>query len=117
MALLSVQAVNFGAGTPTLQAAAAGGDSFTAGVNTVWGLLVQTGTTATTLTINDPRTWQDDGTATFVPNATVTVAASSTRLIPLQGSRFTNGVGQITFTYSATTNVMVAALGPMPRAA
>lgn len=108
---------SIGVPTFTPQPAAAGGDSWNISSGSVYLLMVFSGATGATVTLDDPRVLQEEGATVSNPDVAIVVPANAFRAIPVQGSRFVNpATGQIAVTYSQVTTVTVAMLGPLPRA-
>ena len=118
MAVLTIQEGTAAAGlNPTLAASDAAGDSFVNDGNTVF--VVENSNAATrTLTVTAQVTTTDKagfGRTLTVPNQVATIAATTGRTIlgPFPKA-YEDANGRVTVTYSAVTNVTVAAVRIRP---
>lgn len=105
MAVLTVTAITPTGVTPTLVAAAAGGDQVPTGNKT---FLMVTNGSAGAITVTAVTTQTVSGLG--VADAAVTVAAGASRFIgPFQAALFGNASGNADITYSAVASVTVGA--------
>ena len=105
MANLTVQTISQAGVSPSLAAAAAGGDEFTNGGRTYFHVN-NAGASPVTVTIDSVRAC-DQGAD---HNLTVSVPNAEERLIgPFDPRRFNNTSGRVAATYSAVTSVTVGA--------
>lgn len=110
MALLANQVITVAGTTPTLVAAAVGGDTVTPRPNLfLW--VKNGGGASVTVTVDDPNSVSPGGAKQFDPDLSVAVPAGADRLIgPLDPTRFTNPTtGVAAITYSGVTSVTVGA--------
>jgi hypothetical protein len=109
MATLTVTDLSLTGATPTLTAAAGGGDVF-ANDGRVFFMVTNASTASKTLTFTAQQTTARApgfGDVT-VSNTTLAVPAATTKIIgPFPTSRFNNSSGQVAVTYSAVTSTTV----------
>jgi hypothetical protein len=111
MANLTTQKINAAGRVPSYVQAAPGGDKVSPGERTF--IHVKNDSVASvTVTIDDAKTPRPIGAVAFDPDAAVVIAPDSEAFIgPLPASRFAGTDNKASVSYSATTDVTVAALG------
>ena len=110
MAVLTVNRGTLTGVAPAPVAAAAGGDSFPVGSETIYLRFVNANAGGSrTITIDDPNTTAPEGATAFNADLTVTVPASSTRLVKLTNpARFKGAAtGRASMTYSANADLTI----------
>lgn len=108
MAALLTQAIGLPSLLPTFTAAAAGGDTATAGSDTF--LVVKNGGGSSINVTLDVPGLDDFGNAN--PDLVVAVVNATERYIPLRHAKLVQSNGQVNITYSAVTSVTVGIFTP-----
>jgi hypothetical protein len=111
MALLTVQQITKAGLAPTYAAAAGGGDTFAVGQGQAVFLHVKNASgSPITVTVDDPNSQPPESAATFNPDLSVSVPATTgDRMIgPINAERFVNpSTGLVSVTYSGVTSLTV----------